>query len=178
MQKVSHENQIESKVHSNFKLKQKEDATPKKKENIDKHKSAEIRAEKYTTRFEYHEKQSSLERPKSHAQIRKEKFQLINQNRQINNDPRVENTEKEQVVITSENQFEILNQVICPLFEMPYEEQLELKSKTHQDLLARLGKVLPNAKVRSRGKVVSSDVLTEYRTKDEFGIQKVKNMTF
>ena len=173
--KGPHKDQIESRVRSDLKLKQN-DAWAKDT-TFDTHKSPKIHPEKYNAKLEFHKKHNSSEimdqRPKTQAQIRKEKFQLINQNRKSNNEPRVEKSEKEQVVITSENQFEILNQVICPLFEMPYEEQLEAKSKAHADFLARLGKVLANGKVKNQCKIISSDVLTEYRSKDEFGIQKV-----
>lgn len=171
--KVVPDDPFVSRIRSGIKQR---DARVKETENIYSHKSSKIHPEKYEDKLEFNKKHKSSEvidqKPKSSAQIRKEKFQLINQNR--NTEPRIEKNEKEQIVITSENQFEILNQVICPLFEMPYEDQLEMKSRTHSDLLARLGKVLPNAKVRSRGKIISSDVLTEYRSKDEFGIQKVK----
>ncbi len=168
--KVVTDDPFESRIRSGVKQK---DAGVKETENSYSHKSSKIHPEKYKDKLEFNKSSEAVDQK---PQIRKEKFQPINQNRST--ERRIGKSEKEQIVITSENQFEILNQVICPLFEMPYEEQLEMKSRTHTDLLARLGKILLNAKVRSQGKIISSDVLTEYRSKDEFGIQKVKNGTF
>ena len=80
---------------------------------------------------------------------------------------------EDRLVITSENQFQILNQIICPLLEVPYEEQLELKSQKHDDLVARLSRLNSHSRPANSGRMIRSDVLVEYRTRDEFGIQKV-----
>ena len=82
------------------------------------------------------------------------------------------NTNK--LMVTSDNQYEVLNQVICPLFNLPYEEQLKLKDDLHVNIVRRLHNLSAGAKICKPGKINPSDVLTEYRTKDEFGIQRVK----
>jgi hypothetical protein len=81
--------------------------------------------------------------------------------------------EENKLVVTSDNQFQLLNQIICPLLEVPYEEQLEMKTKKHKNILSRLDRLTPQSKMAHSGRIIPSDTLTEYRTKDEFGIQKV-----
>ncbi len=81
--------------------------------------------------------------------------------------------EENKLVVTSDNQFQLLNQIICPLLEVPYEEQLEMKTKKHKNILSRLDRLTPQSKMAYSGRIIPSDTLTEYRTKDEFGIQKV-----
>jgi hypothetical protein len=81
--------------------------------------------------------------------------------------------EENKLVVTSDNQFQLLNQIICPLLEVPYEEQLEMKTKKHKNILSRMDRLTPQSKMAYSGRIIPSDTLTEYRTKDEFGIQKV-----
>jgi hypothetical protein len=56
---------------------------------------------------------------------------------------------------------------------MPYDDQLKLKAERHQSLVKRLVKLSPPTGVPQTAPIVPSDVLTEYRGKDEFGIQRV-----
>ena len=80
---------------------------------------------------------------------------------------------EEPIDVTAENQFEILNDIMCPLLEMPYEEQVAIKSRKHEEFMTRLLKQAPSSSRKKMGTIITSEVLTEYRNKDEFGIQKV-----
>ena len=80
---------------------------------------------------------------------------------------------EEPIVVTAENQFEILNDIMCPFLEMPYDEQVAIKTRKHKEFLTRLLKQAPSSSGKKMGTIITSEVLTEYRNKDEFGIQKV-----
>ena len=80
---------------------------------------------------------------------------------------------EEPIVVTAENQFEILNDIMCPFLEMPYDEQVAIKTREHKEFLTRLLKQAPSSSGKKMGTIITSEVLTEYRNKDEFGIQKV-----
>ena len=73
------------------------------------------------------------------------------------------------------NQFEVLNKIICPLLDVPYDDQLEMKTERHVNLVRRLSKFSAFVRKPQTAAIVKSDVLTEYRSKDEFGIQRVSD---
>ena len=71
------------------------------------------------------------------------------------------------------NQFDVLNKIICPLLDVPYEEQLKTKTDRHLNLIRRLSKFSAFVRKPQTAPTIKSDVLTEYRSRDEFGIQRV-----
>ena len=73
------------------------------------------------------------------------------------------------------NQFEVLNKIIFPLLDVPYDDQLEMKTERHVNLVRRLSKFSAFVRKPQTAAIVKSDVLTEYRSKDEFGIQRVSD---
>ncbi|KAK7788348.1 hypothetical protein R5R35_014586 [Gryllus longicercus] len=92
-------------------------------------------------------------------------------------DPEISHAEGSAVTIS--NQFELLSDVMTPLWKMPYDEQLRAKHNWSQSVVRMINeRVNANRKEKRRLNVTpkiyhvkSSPVIMEYRNKDEFSIR-------
>ncbi|XP_021921005.1 tRNA (uracil(54)-C(5))-methyltransferase homolog [Zootermopsis nevadensis] len=99
--------------------------------------------------------------------------------RSLNNVPLLETECVSPTQVTSDNQYDSLAGVVTPLWQVPYQEQLQIKWKWSQTVLENFVKKLRDQTKRKKVKKISyklhqvkpSPVTEGYRNKDEFSIQ-------